>query len=60
MAVIEENPVTIEIPEEAVIVDEINGSFQFEILVKSTEAYAGAEFGVICSEGTEITFMKSK
>ncbi|MGN0334231.1 MAG: hypothetical protein ACI4DV_01020 [Lachnospiraceae bacterium] len=35
-------------------VDQTSGEFRFQIQVESEEAYAGAEFGVICSEGTEI------
>ena len=31
------------------------GQFQFEITIDSDEKYAGMEFGVICSEGCEIT-----
>ena len=43
------------IPATEVAVDQTNGSFSFDMEVQSTEGYAGAEFGVICSQGTVIT-----
>ena len=46
---------SVTIPATEVEVDQTNGSFLFDIEVQSTEGYAGAEFGVICSQGTVIT-----
>lgn len=43
------------IPATEVEVDQTNGSFSFDIEIQSTEQYAGAELGVICSQGTDIT-----
>ena len=40
-------------------VDKETGGFSFQINIVSQKAYAGAEFGVICSEGTEITSVES-
>lgn len=40
-------------------VDKESGKYSFEICINTSESYAGAEFGVICSEGTEITSISS-
>lgn len=40
-------------------VDKESGQYSFEICIDTSENYAGAEFGVICSEGTEITSISS-
>lgn len=39
--------------------DEESGEYSFEINIDSQEAYAGAEFGIICSQGTEVTSVMS-
>lgn len=50
----EETP-SVSATETEVLVDQTNGRFQFTIEVTSQAAYAGAEFGVYCSQGLEIT-----
>lgn len=39
----------------AIPVDQTDGHFSFVIEIDAQEKYAGAEFGVICSQGAEIT-----
>lgn len=36
-------------------VDKENGTYSFDICIDSPENYAGAEFGIICSQGVEVT-----
>lgn len=50
-----ETAATVQLPVSEVAVDESTGNFRFDIQVDCPESYAGMEFGVICSEGTEIT-----
>ena len=47
------------IPETLILVDQANGQFSFTIQVDSQESYAGAEFGIICSQGVDITAVES-
>lgn len=46
---------TVSVSGTEVPVDQTDGSFRFHIAIDAPENYAGAEFGVICSQGTEIT-----
>lgn len=45
----------VSVPQTEIRVDPDSGTFRFTIEVDSQAAYAGAEFGVICSQGTEIS-----
>ena len=47
------------IPATEIEVDQTDGSFSFDIEIQSTDLYAGAELGVICSQGTVITAVSS-
>lgn len=40
-------------------VDKENGEYSFKICIETAENYAGAEFGVICSQGVEINVIAS-
>lgn len=48
-----------QITTQEISVDKESGEYSFEICIDTTENYAGAEFGVICSQGTEITSVSS-
>ncbi len=48
-----ENPVKVSSTE--VNIDKETGEFSFDVTVDTEEAFAGMEFGVICSEGCEVT-----
>lgn len=50
-----ENGPAVFVPRTEVAVDQSSGQFRFAIEIDAPENYAGAEFGVICSQGTEIT-----
>lgn len=50
-----ETAASVQLPVSEVAVDENTGNFRFDIQVDCPESYAGMEFGVVCSEGTEIT-----
>lgn len=43
-----------------ICVDEQSGTYSFEISVDAKEHYAGAEFGLICSQGVEINAVDSE
>lgn len=43
-----------------VVVDKETGEYSFDICIDSQDGYAGAEFGVICSDGTEVSSIASK
>lgn len=47
------NPVKVSGTE--VSIDKETGEFSFDVTVDTQEAFAGMEFGVICSEGCEVT-----
>ena len=47
------------IPATEIEVDQTDGSFSFDIEIQSDDLYAGAELGVICSQGTVITAVSS-
>lgn len=54
-----ENAFSINIPMTEVLVNQETGQYSFEIQITAEEAYAGAEFGIICGQGTEITSISS-
>lgn len=46
---------SVSVPETEILLDPTSGQFRFTIEIDSRDSYAGAEFGVYCSQGTEIT-----
>lgn len=53
------NATTVKVVSTEVGVDQESGSFSFELQICNDEPYAGAEFGVFCSQGVEITSVSS-
>lgn len=47
------------VPRTEIPVDQTTGAFSFTVEIESLESYAGAEFGIICSQGTQITSVSS-
>ena len=50
-----ENQCQVKVSDTEVGMDKETGEFSFEVTVDTEDAFAGMEFGVICSEGCEIT-----
>lgn len=46
---------TVSVPETEILLEPSGGRYSFTIEIDSQTPYAGAEFGVFCSQGTEIT-----
>lgn len=51
----EDEAASVSAPQTEIAVDQTDGTFSFDIVLQSDAPYAGAEFGVICSESTQIT-----
>ena len=43
------------VPETEIAVDQTTGAFRFTMELMTEKPYAGAEFGLICSQGVQIT-----
>lgn len=43
------------VPETEIAVDQTTGAFRFTMELMTEKSYAGAEFGLICSQGVQIT-----